>query len=149
MITASHNKASDNGVKIVDYNGELLDSLWEKKATYFVNAEDPGAAFMTLLEAQDEGEEPIYLSNKGCVFVARDTRPSSIDLSEALIKGVRSAGGDEIDLGLLTTPQLHFLVQQSYRSGSLEVSLNDYYQHLKEKTELFKACVETEKKRKY
>lgn len=29
MITASHNPAEDNGVKLIDPYGEMLDSTWE------------------------------------------------------------------------------------------------------------------------
>src|SRR3989338_8833755 len=32
MITASHNGAKDNGVKLVDPTGEMLESSWEEKA---------------------------------------------------------------------------------------------------------------------
>ncbi|VDM78385.1 unnamed protein product [Strongylus vulgaris] len=40
MITASHNPANDNGVKIVDPKGEMLAAEWEKYATELVNASD-------------------------------------------------------------------------------------------------------------
>ncbi|EAQ92792.1 hypothetical protein CHGG_01027 [Chaetomium globosum CBS 148.51] len=38
MITASHNPAADNGVKIVDPLGEMLEQDWERYATALVNA---------------------------------------------------------------------------------------------------------------
>ena len=139
MITASHNKGSDNGVKIVDFTGEIQSTLWEQKVTKFVNSEDPAAAFQELLEAQDEGEAPISLASKAIVYVGYDTRASSVELTEALVKGVRCAGGDEKNFGLVTTPQLHFLVQLSYKRGSHEVALEDYYAYMREKVERFKA----------
>ena len=37
MITASHNPEPDNGVKLVDPKGEMLDQSWEKWATKFAN----------------------------------------------------------------------------------------------------------------
>ncbi|EYC45897.1 hypothetical protein Y032_0414g1046 [Ancylostoma ceylanicum] len=40
MITASHNPATDNGVKIVDPKGEMLATEWEKYASELVNASD-------------------------------------------------------------------------------------------------------------
>merc|ERR1712141_553512 len=40
MITASHNPAPDNGVKLVDPAGEMLENSWESIATKVANAED-------------------------------------------------------------------------------------------------------------
>ena len=33
MITASHNPEEDNGVKLIDPDGEMLESSWENYAT--------------------------------------------------------------------------------------------------------------------
>lgn len=41
MITASHNKVSDNGVKIADPNGGMLSQQWEPFADSLANASDP------------------------------------------------------------------------------------------------------------
>lgn len=38
MITASHNPEEDNGVKLIDPLGEMLESSWEKHATCLANA---------------------------------------------------------------------------------------------------------------
>jgi len=38
MITASHNPEPDNGVKLVDPHGEMLQQKWEEFATKLVNA---------------------------------------------------------------------------------------------------------------
>ena len=37
MITASHNPEPDNGVKLVDPRGEMLEAAWERIATELVN----------------------------------------------------------------------------------------------------------------
>ncbi|VDK80151.1 unnamed protein product, partial [Anisakis simplex] len=37
MITASHNPENDNGVKLIDPHGEMLDACWEKAADEIVN----------------------------------------------------------------------------------------------------------------
>lgn len=41
MITASHNKVSDNGVKIADPNGGMLSQHWEPFADKLANAPSP------------------------------------------------------------------------------------------------------------
>ena len=40
MITASHNPEEDNGVKVVDPLGEMLDAQWEKYAAKLANVPD-------------------------------------------------------------------------------------------------------------
>lgn len=37
MVTASHNPEPDNGVKLVDPHGEMLEQGWEAWATKFAN----------------------------------------------------------------------------------------------------------------
>jgi len=45
---------------------------------------------------------------KNTCIVGRDNRYSSLDLSNALIKGILSTGVDVIDLGLVTTPMYYY-----------------------------------------
>ena len=40
MITASHNPECDNGVKLVDPAGEMLELAWEELATQLANVPD-------------------------------------------------------------------------------------------------------------
>jgi len=37
MITASHNPEEDNGVKLIDPDGEMLEAAWETYATNLAN----------------------------------------------------------------------------------------------------------------
>jgi len=37
MITASHNPEEDNGVKLIDSDGEMLEASWEVHATNLAN----------------------------------------------------------------------------------------------------------------
>jgi len=49
MVTASHNHHADNGVKIVEPDGSMLNSEWEPFSELIVNSHDLRA---TLLEVQ-------------------------------------------------------------------------------------------------
>ncbi len=40
MITASHNQHEDNGVKMIERDGTMLDPKWEDVATMIVNSHD-------------------------------------------------------------------------------------------------------------
>lgn len=132
MITASHNPAEDNGVKLVDPMGEMLDQEWEVWATSFANArtpEDLEQAYRKAVEGlKVDAQKP------ASVILARDTRPSGKRLSDALKAGIEAAGGKFIDFGIATTPQLHYLVRatntqdQAHPYG--EVSLQGYYTKL-------------------
>ena len=42
MITASHNPAPDNGLKIVEMGGEMLAVQWESYATQLANTPETG-----------------------------------------------------------------------------------------------------------
>ncbi|XP_025095090.1 phosphoacetylglucosamine mutase-like [Pomacea canaliculata] len=107
MITASHNPEEDNGVKLIDKLGEMMPLEWENYATQLVNTSDKGipAVIKSIVEA-----EKIDLNVKAKVFIARDTRPSSLSLSQAVLQGVQALDGHPFDFGLLTTPQLHYMV---------------------------------------
>ena len=108
MITASHNGASENGLKIIDPKGDMLHHEWEKYAMQLVNA-----AQEAVVEVLDSivAAEKIDLDQTGNVFVAKDTRPSSEHLAELTREGALVIGGNVLDFGLQTTPQLHHLVR--------------------------------------
>lgn len=107
MITASHNPADDNGVKIVDPRGEMLDRDWVRLATECINLSDD-----ELQAWLNEKIQQLNLNDQlqATVFIAKDTRESSVRLATAASDGVRSVGGQFKDFGFLTTPQLHYIV---------------------------------------
>jgi phosphoacetylglucosamine mutase len=43
VITASHNPVCDNGVKIADPDGSMMDQSWEPFANALANAPDPNS----------------------------------------------------------------------------------------------------------
>nr|XP_018910428.1 PREDICTED: phosphoacetylglucosamine mutase-like [Bemisia tabaci] len=107
MITASHNPEDDNGIKIVDPMGEMLEGAWETYATDMVNT--PDASLEQFLQRVIATHQ-VNLKAKSLVFLGWDTRPSSLSLSIATSDGVESMGGKLNSIGLTSTPIIHFLV---------------------------------------
>ncbi|XP_076128700.1 phosphoacetylglucosamine mutase [Alosa pseudoharengus] len=130
MVTASHNPEEDNGVKLIDPMGEMLEMAWEGYATQLANAEQDGlvTALRDIIE-----REAINMDHSASVFVGRDTRPSSQSLSQAVQDGVSALGGHCQDFGLVITPQLHYLVCCQNTQGRYgDISVEGYYKKLSE-----------------
>ncbi|KAL9327510.1 hypothetical protein ACSQ67_002513 [Phaseolus vulgaris] len=129
MITASHNKVSDNGVKIADPNGGMLSQHWEPFADALVNA--PSPQHLLLLINEFVAKEGILMDgvSQAEVLLGRDTRPSGDALVEAARQGVTSiVGAVATDMGILTTPQLHWMVRA--RNKGIKASEQDYFEQL-------------------
>lgn len=121
MVTASHNPVEDNGVKLVDPNGEMVVGIWEEFATELANTSNPTEVLNRIRR-----EMKISVESSIKVAVGRDTRPSGVELCEAIEFGVKSLNKSAIfiDLNLQTTPQFHFSVKLFNGAESLE-----YFDH--------------------
>ncbi|KAG8041234.1 hypothetical protein G9C98_002222 [Cotesia typhae] len=107
MITASHNEEPDNGIKIVDPVGEMLRADWEKIATEFAKVPDS-----ELIKKIKEiiREKNIDENAPALIVLGRDTRESGVSLSQAAVKPIEFMKAIVKDFGVITTPQLHYLV---------------------------------------
>eukprot|EP01147_Barroeca_monosierra_P009379 gene9379-1627_t len=124
MVTASHNPEEDNGAKLVDPMGEMLENSWEQFATKLANCSDddlPGEVHAVVTECN------IDMTTKGKVVIGRDTRDSGLRLAQAAITGCiyySAVGAEVVDLGIVTTPQVHYVVRctndPSYGTASIE-----------------------------
>ncbi|KAF6115470.1 phosphoglucomutase 3 [Phyllostomus discolor] len=128
MVTASHNPEEDNGVKLVDPLGEMLAPSWEEHATCLANAEEQDVQSV-LLDISKKAA--VDLQRDAYVVIGRDTRPSSEKLAHSVIDGITVLGGQFHDYGLLTTPQLHYMVYCRNTSGQYgKATIDGYYQKL-------------------
>lgn len=110
MITASHNPAIDNGAKLVDPRGEMLEASWEQHATALANAETTSELIKEVTRLIPELK--IDMTKPSRVVFGRDTRPSGEALVKALQAGLEAMGCDEpLDMGISTTPCLHYMVK--------------------------------------
>lgn len=111
-ITASHNPAPDNGVKLVDPSGEMLQQRYEAVANELANTETD-EALISYVKDLIEKERIVVEDASVKVLIAHDTRPSGPRLAAAAAAGVSCVGGHPEILGLLTTPQLHWIVMRT------------------------------------
>ncbi|XP_034181303.1 phosphoglucomutase 3-like protein nst [Osmia lignaria lignaria] len=130
MITASHNIGSDNGVKLIDPAGEMLEASWEHIATNLANVDD--SELPSMLQ-QILKEQHIDMSVNATVITGRDTRESGPLLLQAAIAGIQALNGTLNDFGIVTTPQLHYIVVCTNTHGSYgNPTLHGYYVKLSE-----------------
>ncbi|XP_018318405.1 phosphoacetylglucosamine mutase isoform X2 [Agrilus planipennis] len=107
MITASHNPEGDNGVKLIDPHGEMMEQSWEEWATKFANVQDDELEAI-INEIVDKFNIP--MTDRSVIYIGKDTRPSSPSLAKSLMDGILALSGKPVDFGIVTTPQLHYIV---------------------------------------
>eukprot|EP00924_Labyrinthula_sp_SR-Ha-C_P012647 maker-scaffold_10-snap-gene-13.0-mRNA-1 protein AED:0.00 eAED:0.00 QI:39/1/1/1/1/1/2/281/576 len=138
MITASHNLHKDNGVKIIDPDGSMLEMNWEKHATKIVNFKS-SKELVTFVKNLAK-ELKINLPLKKKIILGRDTRTHSILLGEILKQSVLSAAelfhestnAEKLlfDYGVVTTPMLHYYIHSSNILSAIRIPKAENYFHV-------------------
>lgn len=110
----------------------MLHSSWEQYATLLANAVSDDSLVATVRQViQATG---VDLAVKAKVVFGHDTRPSCRSLVRAVVDGLAALDTDQVNAGLVTTPQLHYLVRCINTEGSPEAygepSVDGYYRKL-------------------
>ena len=124
-ITASHNPAPDNGVKLVEPSGEMLLQEYEKLANELANAQSDNDLVDIVKKALEKENISLDPEDGTAVLIAYDTRPSGESLASDAAAGVESLGVSVKMLNVLTTPQLHWSVMRI--NQGLDASEQAYY----------------------
>ncbi|KCV72195.1 hypothetical protein H696_01595 [Fonticula alba] len=126
MITASHNPPQDNGLKIIDTQGQMLEAAWEPVLGQAARLADALAVADSLLSLVDQATierlRQAHAAPPGQplarVLVGVDNRPSCPGLKAALLAGARSIlppgkGVELLDMRSVTTPAVHWAVARA------------------------------------
>ena len=104
--------SQDNGVKLVDPSGEMLDQSWEAHATTLANCPSTESLLSTFTTLATHLR--IDLNAPASIAYARDTRPTGPELVEALEAALSAFGDVKMNnVGVTTTPVLHYIVKAS------------------------------------
>ncbi|XP_073038428.1 phosphoacetylglucosamine mutase-like isoform X1 [Primulina eburnea] len=140
MITASHNEVSDNGVKVADPSGGMLTQLWEPFADAIANASNPHSLIQLIDDFVKKENIQLDGAPSSEVLLGRDTRPSGKLLVAAAALGATSIMGTIAnDMGILTTPQLHWMVRS--KNKGIEATKNSYYDQILVSYRLLLDCI--------
>lgn len=126
MISGSHNICTENGLKLIDHTGEMINSTWEQYATELVQAPtqrqfDDVIAKIYLEEGFNKKKQ---FSQVPSVVCGIDTRESGWRLKEICQNGIVSANAVFINAGTVTTPELHFIVERLNKELYQNCSVN-------------------------
>lgn len=131
-ITASHNPVEYNGIKIVDFNGNMLETSWEISGDELVNCEDKDF-YPTINKIFRKNSNCTNMEDSihGNVIIGHDTRESG----EMLVKNIKEVlNGFRCNVflyGTVSCPEMHYLVRKSNEVGNI-IEKECYKRHINE-----------------
>lgn len=129
-ITASHNPIDYNGIKFIDFSGNMLDENWESASNDLVNCEDQDfTANINKIFRQNSNYSDMSNSIRGNVIIGRDTRESGIELTKNINEVLGNYHCNVFDYGLVTCPEMHFLIRKCNEANQM-VDKSVYVNHL-------------------
>jgi phosphoacetylglucosamine mutase len=111
-ITASHNKHTDNGIKIAGVKGESIDSEWENIFTVIINSKNLSQDMKAIIIKINQicrKNKYFFRDYTPVLNIAYDTRKSSEGLNKILTDCLKIYEAKYFVYGVLTTPALQYL----------------------------------------
>lgn len=119
-ITASHNPIEYNGVKFIDFNGNMLDEAWEVASDELVNSDDQDFnSIINKIFRQNSNYSNMNDSIKGNVIIGRDTRESGEELTECIKEVLKAYRCNVFDYDIVTCPEMHFLIRRCNEKNTM------------------------------
>lgn len=128
-ITASHNPIEYNGVKFVDFNGNMLDESWEIASDELVNCEDSEFNVIINKIFRQNSNYSGMSDAIGNVIIGRDTRETGVSLTKNITEVLTSYRCKVYDYGQVTCPEMHFLIRKCNERNEM-VNKKIYLEHL-------------------
>ncbi|KAI3385684.1 hypothetical protein SNEBB_000463 [Seison nebaliae] len=131
IVTASHNPVEDNGIKIVDIDGGMLNLKSESNLDEFIKITSIDKSLDFLWKTY-----PDQLDGKGksLVIIGGDTRPSTQRFLGIIEKIFKRLTISFINIGEVTTPKLHYGVMRINEKIPVEKVKNIYKEDFVENT---------------
>ena len=121
VVTASHNPMKDNGIKLLDIHGGYIRINLEATFNSFVNEEDLSKGFADFKASiQNFFDLKIRDWDKGRCLIGRDTRLTSPEISNLMVKAIQLLNSDILDFGEQTTPQIQWYISKFNTEHSLQ-----------------------------
>jgi phosphoacetylglucosamine mutase len=112
IVTASHNPEDDNGLKLIDFTGDMINEEFEQYAIQLASCQSFDDLKLTLNTIINECNIDITKYN-GYVLIGQDTRTSGEHLVNLCKEAIIAIGGQYTCIGKVTTPELHYAVATS------------------------------------
>ncbi len=124
-MTASHNKYTDNGLKVICQNGEYFERNVELIYEEFINCKELIPSLKKIIESMsaDAPSRYFFRDNTARICIGHDTRRSCERLKKHLVYAFEILGCQYINYSIVTTPQLHWLTyvnQINYKNNKFQ-----------------------------